>query len=430
MAIYDEARSFMKRLIRTDSVEKPAVEGKPFGDGVAECLDIALDEMKRNGFAVKNGDYYYGYGEVGEGELFGVLAHLDVVPVGSGWTHDPFGAEEVDNKVFGRGALDDKGPFAAALYAAIKLLREGRVPKKRLRFIVGCDEESGWKCIDRYVKQEEMPSVGISPDSDFPVINCEKGIVYHTIKAPLPQGVVSIQGGDRANMVPNFAKAVLENSLHNESVLSDNGVEYKEEGDVFVVETTGVSAHGSHPEQGDNAIIKLLDILALFDENMKEIGDAFRDYTGKNIGLDMKDEVSGALTLNLGCVRTEGTDVVFELDIRHPVTVAKDDITAILKHNLKADVEQGFFHLPLYVAKDDPLVTALLESYEEVTGEKAEPLSIGGGTYARALPLGVAFGPCFPNGNSGMHCADEYMDLDDFERMIDIYYVALKKLCF
>ena len=428
--IFDEAKSFLKKLIKIDSVEKEAVGDKPFGEGVAECLDVALAEMERNGFKVKNGDYFYGYGEVGEGDLFGVLSHLDVVPIGSGWTHDPFGAEEADNKVFGRGALDDKGPYAAALYAAIKLLREGNVPKKRLRFIVGCDEESGWRCMDHYKECEELPKIGISPDSDFPVINCEKGIVYHTIKCPLPQGVVSVEGGDRANMVPNYAKAVLNNSLHNESVLLENGVDFKVEDDLFIVETAGKNAHGSHPEQGDNALIKLLDILSPLDANIKAIHDAFCDYTGKNIGLDMSDDVSGSLTLNLGCAKTVDNEIVFELDIRHPVKTDKDKVTEIIKEALPVEVEQGYFHNPLYVPKDSPLVKTLLESYEEVTGEKAEPIAIGGGTYARCLPLGVAFGPCFPNGNSGMHCPDEYMDLDDFKKMINIYYVALKKLCF
>lgn len=409
--VVKEAKEFLKSLLKIDSVEKPADGDKPFGKGVADALDLALATMEKEGFSVKNGDYYYGYGEVGQGDLFGVLNHLDVVPVDKNWSMDPFGAIEKEGKIFGRGALDDKGPFAACFYAAAQLLREGRTPKKRLRFIVGCDEESGWLCMDRYLQEEPLPATGISPDGDFPVINCEKGIVYHTIRIPKPSNIRDFVSGSRANMVPDFAR-----------------VEYT---DGRVAETKGKSAHGSHPENGDNALIKMLTKLSAENENFATLAKAFGRYDGSAVGLNVSDEKSGALTLNLGCARTEGEEIVFELDIRYPVSVDKDALTATLQKRLPGiKVEQGFFHLPLYVDKDNALIKDLLSAYDEVMGGKAEPIAIGGGTYARALPLGVAFGPCFPGGNGGMHCPDEYMDLDDFAKMMDIYYLALKKLCF
>ena len=91
---------------------------------------------------------------------------------------------------------------------------------------------------------------------------------------------------------------------------------------------------------------------------------------------------------------------------------------------------ETFFHLPLYVPKEHELVQKLLAAYNKVTGEKAEAIAIGGGTYARVLPCGVAFGPCFPGGNSAIHCADEYVDRKDFEKMCEVYYEAFKALCF
>lgn len=430
MDIYSEAKEFLKRLIKIDTVEGAAEINAPFGAGNRKCLDLVLKKMREEGFCIKDGEGYYGYGEIGEGELFGVLNHLDVVPVGANWTHNPFGAEETDGKIFGRGALDDKGPFAAAFFAAVKLLREGEKPKKRLRFIVGCDEESGWKCMDRYVENEEMPKAGFSPDGDFPVINCEKGIVYHILKCPLPKGIISVTAGERANMVPNFARAELADDGFNAKYLEAIGAEFTAENGKIILETVGKAAHGSHPEAGDNALIKLLKILAPMDENIDEVYRAFCLSDGSGIGLKISDEKSGALTLNLGCARTEGDKIIFELDVRHPVSFNKDEVTAAIKKTLKIEVEQGFYHLPLFVDKDNELVQTLLNAYNTVTGENARPLAIGGGTYARVLPLGVAFGPCFPNGNSGMHCADEYMDLNDFKKMIDIYYLAIKKLCF
>lgn len=426
-----KALDFMKKLISFHSAEGTPEDGAPFGKGVRECLDYALSVLEENGFRTKNGNGYYGYGDVGEGELFGVLCHLDVVPEGDGWHYDPYGAEEVDGRVYGRGALDDKGPFAACFYAAVRLLEEGYKPTKKLRFILGCDEESGWKCMDSYCTNEEMPKSGFSPDGDFPVINCEKGIVYHTIKFALPKGVVEFKAGERANMVPNYAEVIFENTAEIKDKLISCGTEFTEDGKYIKVSADGVSAHGSHPEAGDNAIIKLLKKIACADGKFAELAEKFDAFDGSHAGIKLYDEVSGGLTLNLGCARTENGEIVFELDIRHPISYKKDDITAVLKKELPdMTVEQGFFHLPLYVAKDNELVKSLLSAYNEVTGQNAEPVSIGGGTYARVLPLGVAFGPCFPDGNSGMHCADEYMEISDFEKMSEIYYLAFKKLCF
>lgn len=425
------ALDFMKKLISFDSAEGKAEEGAPFGIEVRKCLDYALSVMEENGFGVKNGDGFYGYGEIGEGDLFGVLAHLDVVPKGDGWHYDPFGATEENGRIYGRGALDDKGPFAACFFAAVKLLSEGYRPNKKLRFIVGCDEESGWQCMDKYCEREEMPKIGFSPDGDFPVINCEKGIVYHTIKFSLPEGTESFTAGERANMVPNYAEVVFEKTEKIVALFDKNGVEYRLDGNKIVVVADGVSAHGSHPEAGDNAIIKLMKKIACVDGKFAELYEKFNSYDGSGANLKLQDEESGSLTLNLGCARTENNEIIFELDIRHPISYKKDGITEILQKELSdMEVTQGFFHLPLYVAKDNELVKSLLEAYNEVTGENAEPVSIGGGTYARVLPLGVAFGPCFPNGNSGMHCADEYMEIADFEKMSKIYYEAFKKLCF
>lgn len=430
MDIYSEAKDFMKSLIRFNTVEDEPSCGAPFGAGNAQCLNFALEKMQAEGFSIKNGDGYYGYGEIGSGELFGVLNHLDVVPVGIGWSKDPFGAEEVDGKVFGRGALDDKGPFAAAFFAAVKLLKEGCTPKKRLRFILGCDEESGWKCMDAYVKNEEMPAIGFSPDGDFPVINCEKGIVYHELACPLPKNFLSLSGGERANMVPNYAEATLIDCDKTRKLLAANGVEYQLINGSLKVTAIGKSAHGSHPEQGENALIALLSKLSFADDNLKAIYEAFRYSDGMGVGLKISDNESGALTLNLGCASTQDGFIKFELDVRHPISRDKDEITAALNKIIPVKVTQGFYHLPLYVPRDNFLVTTLIEAYNEVTGENAEPISIGGGTYARVLPLGVAFGPCFPNGNGGMHCADEFMSVVDFNKMIDIYYLALKKICF
>lgn len=425
-----KAKTYLKTLLRIDSVEGTPEPGKPFGEGVYSCLQTALSILSDEGFRVKNDDGYYGYGEIGEGELFGILTHLDVVPVGKGWTHPPFGAVEENGRIYARGALDDKSPFIACLYAVRRLLDEGRKPKMRIRFIVGCDEESGWKCMDAYCQKEEMPSLGISPDGDFPVINCEKGIVYHDIGYPKPSFLLHLRAGERANMVPDEAEAKVVYDERLFSVVLPDGCALQRDGDVCFIRAKGVAAHGSHPEEGDNALLKVLQVLSVYGGWMKETYEAFRYYDGRGVGLAVRDEKSGALTLNLGVAQTTEDAVVFSLDVRHPVSYEKAFVTKTLQDRLTGRVTETFFHLPLFVPESHPLVQGLLRAYNKVMGENARPISIGGGTYARVLPCGVAFGPCFPNSPAGIHCADEYVDLKEFETAAEIYYEALKELCF
>ena len=427
---FEQAKQELKKILAIDSVESEALEGMPFGKGVNDCLIYSLDMLSKYGFKVKNGNGYYGYGEVGEGELFGILCHLDVVPVSKGWTYPPFSATEVDNKIYARGALDDKGPFISILYALTRLLDEGKVPTKRIRIILGCDEESGWLCMDEYVKHEEMPVLGISPDGDFPVINCEKGIVYHQIKYPLPEGLVYLKSGQRANMVPDEASAKVKATPSILSELLKKDCSYELDGEYVTITTYGKSAHGSHPESGENALIKLLDVLSCDYDFAKDVYNGFKSYDGRGVGLMISDKKSGALTLNLGTGNSVDNEIVFELDIRHPITLNKNQVTEILASHLQGKVEQGFYHLPLFVDEDHVLVKTLLSAYNEVMQTNAKPITIGGGTYARVLPCGVAFGPCFPGSDGNVHGVDEFIDLDEFKKASDIYYKALKELCF
>ena len=81
-----------------------------------------------------------------------------------------------DGKIFGRGAIDDKGPVVSSLYA-MKAVMDNCKLNKRVRLILGLNEENDWKCIDHYKEVEELPTVGFSPDADFPCIYAEKSIL-------------------------------------------------------------------------------------------------------------------------------------------------------------------------------------------------------------------------------------------------------------
>ncbi len=403
-----DALGFLEDLLRIPSVEGKRSEKYPFGKPCADALKLTLKKLKELGFESKNLDNYCGYATIGDGELFDILAHLDVVPAGDGWSTPPFTPTFKDGAIYARGTLDNKGPIVATMYAIARLIKEGHVFNKKLRLILGCDEESGWECMEHFRQHEQFAEVGFSPDGDFPVINCEKGIVHYVVSTPLPQGITNVQGGERVNMVPSYA-----------SVTFSDG---------STLETHGKSAHGSHPEKGDNAIAKLFERLPKEYVATKKLFAKLSDYTGTALALNLFDEKSGSLTLNLGTVKVEDGNIVAELDVRYPVSYTMDTVTRILQDNLDAKVEQGFYHLPLYLAPDDPLVKTLLSAYDRVVGGKAKPISIGGGTYARCLKRGVAFGPVFPDDESNIHEKDECISISSFLKMSDVYYEAIKDI--
>jgi succinyl-diaminopimelate desuccinylase len=446
-------------LIQIESVETPAQPGMPFGKENARALEYTLDLMSSFGAKTKNVDNYCGWAEFGEGELFGILVHLDVVPASGVWTHPPFSGTIADGKIFGRGTLDDKGPAVACIYSLVKLIQEGKVPKKRIRFIFGCDEEGGWLDLKRYIETEEVPDSGFSPDADFPVIYAEKGVLHARISLKKPDSIYSMKGGSAVNMVPDFCevsvvfsdyvlKAALRmglpTSLSGKSMLEDladrleeklqTQTENPREGDYIIIDANGKSAHGSTPHKGESALLKILECLTIADEDptISKLYKAFSSSDGNGLNIKTYGGKEGDLTLNVGKVSTDEKNIYFDLDIRYPAITTKE---VLQDRILQALPEINNFsiidsHDPLYVDPNSSLVQTLLAAYDKVMGTKSEPIAIGGATYARFLKHGVAFGPEFPGSNPTIHQPDENIAIDDFYKLIDIYYEAIKNLCF
>lgn len=445
-----------QEIIKIKSVEDEAKQNMPFGEGPYRALEHALELSKNLGFETKNLEGYAGYAEFGEGdESVGVLVHLDVVPEGTGWTYPPYSGEIHDDKIFGRGAVDDKGPAIATLYAMKALKESGVNLSRKIRIIFGTNEETGWGCMNYYFKHEKPPTMAFTPDADFPVIHGEKGIIVFDLIQKLSSNeccgikLVELKGGNAPNMVPDYAEVTLE--VEDIAKLEEKFKKYKEEKDnpvtidikdnIVRVIAKGISAHGSTPEKGENAISYLMDMLSYLMEGKCDFCDfinlyneriGFKHY-GEGIGCGYEDSISGKLNFNPGLIKLEGDKIKLTINVRYPIKSSAKEVYDGIRKNLegtKVELVEGKGDTkPLYVPKDNFLVEKLMKVYREQTGDlEREPITIGGGTYARAMENAVAFGPMFAGQPDVAHQKDEYISIEHLIKITKIYAYALYEL--
>lgn len=437
----------LQKLVSIKSVDADPLPNAPFGKAIDDALQYMLDLGASFGFETVNVDHYAGHIEFGQGEdILGILCHLDVVPGGEGWQRDPFDAYLEDGKLYGRGTQDDKGPAMTVLYAMKRLKESGYAPNMRVRLILGTNEESGQSAgISKYLEVQETPTLSFSPDADFPVIHGEMGIVIFKIgkdfEDRLDDGgveILSVNGGNAPNMVPDTASAhIIENrpvieilNAFNDSRGAQLSYQQKDQG--LVVTAKGTSAHGSMPEKGHNAIADLLDFLDLID---LQIGDSSnfirffnrvigREIHGESFNLDFSDEFN-RLVFNLGMIEMNQNHGSVTVNVRYPITLTEADVKRGVEKTLNGTgykIEAWRNASPLYIEKKHPLVVKLMDVYRDVTGDvTSQPITIGGGTYARSVPNAVAFGALFPNSEDRMHQKDECISVEDLSKLTDIY---------
>ena len=449
----DDFLEDLKELLRIDSVrnDDEATDEFPVGPGPAKALHKVLEIGKRDGFETKQLENWAGHIEYGDGdEILGVLGHVDVVPVGSGWDTDPFDPVIKDGKLYARGSSDDKGPTMAAYYA-LKIIKELDLPvNKKIRVIIGTDEESEWQGLAHYLENEQMPDLGFSPDGNFPIINGEKGNYEIDIETKASNEgdltLVLFEAGLRSNMVPQDATAKIATedpeALRDafDAFISDQPVEGNAEIDsqTVTLNVVGKAAHGSKPQIGVNAAT----YLAVFLNTLDLGGDAktftnlvetylHDDPYGEKLGVAQEDDVMGNLTSNPGVFRFEDGDKgLITVNMRYAVgdnDMLTSQVTNTLTgEDVKIHVKKG--KVPHYVPGDDPLVQTLLDVYARQTGFEAHEQVIGGGTYGRLLDRGVAFGALFPDSTDTMHQANEFMTIDDLMNAMAIYAEAIYEL--
>ncbi len=414
----------------------------------SQALEFILRRAEEMGFKTKNIDGIAGHAEYGEGEkIAAVLAHVDVVAAGDGWSTEPYQLTEKDGRLYGRGVVDDKGPAVAALYCLKALKDSGIVPNKRIRVIFGAAEEIGMHDMEKYFSVEEKPDMAFTPDSEYGICCCEKGILHIEVSAPTHDGTIltSLKAGTAINAVPSKAYALIDCTENEDHQLRRFADARKGEYDFIYtmdglgISATGKAAHASVPDEGLNAATHLIRILAanfgqlVLGSVCSFIDDAVGLETdGTSLGIACSDKISGALTVNLGMIDISENNAKAYLDIRYPVTADCDEIITKISERAAYDglVTKVTDHeLPLNVSKELPIINILKQSYKEITGEEAEIYSTGGGTYARTLGnRGVAFGPVFKGDNAKIHEADESIGKENFLKHAQICLEAVYRL--
>lgn len=447
--------SDLRRLVEINSVRAAPAPGMPFGEGGAKALAEAEKILTEHGYAPVNYENYALEADLGPAPDMLLLAHLDVVPEGDDWTYDPYAMTEEGNLVYGRGTTDDKGPAVAALLAMDACRAVLGAPKTGVRLVLGSGEETGSEDMDHYFARRPALRYTLSPDASFPLINLEKGrfapiFRKHAVSDAFIR-VLRIDGGATQNIVPGKATALVSH-LNAENVAklvgetaARLGVEVRLENrgeDLFIL-VKGVTAHASQPELGVNAqtaLIRILLALPLKTDAVRETLEGLSrliphgDTKGEALGVEMRDEESGALTLNFGVLSYDGETFTGGMDLRLPLAATEDNVKDPIAEKLasvgfryEGDPEMRPVH---YVPPTSNLVKTCLAVYEDHTGEKGECLAIGGGTYVHEIPGGVAFGVEFPGRDYRIHGADEYADVDEMLLTAKMYADVIARLCY
>ncbi len=412
--ILDYKEDILKDLDELIKIESVSSQGSEMP---AKALEWILQKSENMGFSTKNINGIAGHAEYGYGdEIAAVLTHVDVVPAGDGWSVEPFALTEKNGRLYGRGVVDDKGPAIIALYCFKALKDNHIIPDRKLRLIFGAAEEIGMNDMETYFQSEQMPDMAFTPDSEYGICTCEKGILQLKISLDENENryLKNFHSGMAVNAVPSKADAFVDREFN----------------------AVGKASHGSTPELGVNAAVNLIKTLSdiygysslgnLCTFLGKEIGS---ETNGQTLGISCSDEQSGNLTVNLGIVDIDENQSHAFIDIRYPVTADFNDIIRQISekaapYSLKVDIYNH--EPPLYAAENSPVIDILKNAYKTVTGEDAKIYSTGGGTYARTLKnKGVAFGPMFEGDISNLHDVDESIDKENFFKHSQICLEAI-----
>ena len=451
----------VQAVIRIPSVSRPdqASPGAPFGPECRHVLEHMLERGAAYGFRTRNLDGWAGTVSMGDEEnTFGIIAHLDVVPVGGGWVYPPFDAVYLPEKnaVIGRGGDDNKGPGTAALFL-MRMMRDLKIPLRHgIRLYFGISEENGMADM-RHLREsgERFPVLSLVPDAGFPVNYGQKGSLKGFIQARIDGNLISFRSSSAHNIIPDLAECevgVSLSALQKALLLLDgelrNVLEVAETSAGVRIRANGVSGHAASPEKSVNAIHLLAKALTRMDvltgsgkKAIRALQDLTEDAWAISEGAAFEDDISGKTTLVYSIADLTDGVLKVGLDCRYSIHYDPD----VLQKKLEtAWADRGYsiaelsVSRPFYIPKDDPRVTVLQKAYREMTGREDPPYSMGGGTYSREIPNAISFGfgvpetkrdmSFLPEGHGFAHGRDEVLWIEKLETGMKIYLAALLAL--
>ena len=431
-------------LVAIDSVEGTPEEGAPFGAGPRAALDKTLELAAGMGFATRNCENYIGYAELAGADpekYLATICHVDVVPVGNGWTADPFKMRIQDGWLLGRGVSDDKGPMIVTLYALKFLKEQGYQLRYPIRAIVGDNEETHMNDVKYYLENYPAPVFCFTPDAEFPVCNGEKGHFGAELVSPVCNGEIKeFEGGVANNAVPDRASALVETDITK--LKNAPNITLEPEGNGVRIRGWGKSGHAAMPEGTVNAIGLVVDYLldnGLCNDAERAYLEALRKLhsstAGTGLGIDCADGPFGPLTIIGGTIEMADGVIRQSFDCRYPTNTDPEKMTAAIRKVCgdAATLENVSSRVPFYIDADSPAIQTLINTYNDVTGEGKKPFTMGGGTYARHFPYAVSFGPEhtdieIPSFAGPMHGANEGTPFEKLVEALKIYILALLRL--
>ena len=447
-AHWDEVVADIDELVRVESTEDlaAATEGAPFGPGPREALSRVLAQAARMGLEAHDCAGHIGYADLpGASPVqIGIIGHVDVVAAGPDWHFAPFEVTRKDGYLIGRGVIDDKGPLVVAMHAVKFWKDRGVQLPYTVRILFGANEETAMRDVAYYRERFADPAFLFTPDSQFPVGFGESGIAHGELISKRLEGgdILAFEGGQAPNAVPGQARARVRVGNTDLADGENVFVEVREDGTADV-RARGAAAHASTPELGENALGLLVNYLLAngigTQDERAYLGLLQRLLSctdGSMLGIACSDEHFGALTAVGSVMRLEGGRLRQTIDFRYPTTTTSDAIAQRLQA-LAAEVGASFAighdKLPFLMDPHSPAVRALLDAYNEATGEGRVGQTSKGGTYAREFTTGVSFGPekpweKNPDWVGGMHGPDEGVSENLLKQAFSIYARTLDKL--
>lgn len=433
----------LQNWIKINSVydETTKKRNAPFGKGVHDALEYIASLAEEKGFKVDRCNGYCTEISYGTGDIIGVYAHADVVPVSGEWKYHPFSGEIADNKMYGRGTSDDKGPAMAAFYALCALKENNLINGYQVRLVIGGNEESGSKCLEYYFHKlnKPYPKYGFTPDGDFPLIYGEKGISNYKVEQNIIfNNIKEIHGGVVANSVIDKAYAIIKADFH---LLSEAKIYFEAIGckyeitniseNEFRLDVFGKAAHGSLPSEGLNAALVLMKFLGLYyhDSSLEVVPNYYLDTNGTKLGCFYETPLLHETTYNVGILDYSEGKLSYIVNFRYPENVkVKKVIEKLEKLNI-GKVTLLSESEPLLIDPNSEMVQTLLHVYQDETHDyESQIMTIGGGTYAKESKNTLAFGSHFVGRDDRIHNSDETITLDDLTSSIAIYAHAIDAL--